>query len=201
MNGHMLKCIGGGGRNSSRDALKKIQNGNGNGSQNGYASGGSRHSTPAPSSQPNNKNRSSPNKRDPGDDFDSDSSPQKKQKKVIKKPVVKKLKAVGMSKSASQHSASGLSFESKPPPSDDEPEEDDDDYWDRKAALKKKKNPIIKKVIKPVKKDEKNWLGKMKADAKPPPILPPDTIKVKLEVNGKLELREESESSQTLSSP
>lgn len=202
MNGHMLKCIGGGGRNSSRDALKKIQNGNGNGSQNGYASGGSRQSTPAPSSQPNNKNRSSPNKRDPGEDFDSDSSPQKKQKKVIKKPIIKKLKAPGMSKSASQHSASGLSFESKPPPSDDEPEEDDDDYWDRKAALKnKKKNPIIKKIIKPVKKDEKNWVGKMKAEAKLPPILPPDTIKVKLDVNRKPESREESESSQTLSSP
>jgi hypothetical protein len=95
-----------------------------------------------------------------------------------------------------------LSFESKPPPSDVEPEEEDDDYWDRKAALKtKKKNPVIKKVIKPVKKDEKNWVGKMKADVKPPPILPPDTIKVKLEVSGKPESREESESSQTLSSP
>ena len=122
--------------------------------------------------------------------------------KIIKKPIIKKLKAPGMSKSASQHSASGLSFESKPPPSDDEPEEDDDDYWDRKAALKnKKKNPIIKKIIKPVKKDEKNWVGKMKAEAKLPPILPPDTIKVKLDVNRKPESREESESSQTLSSP
>jgi hypothetical protein len=207
MNGHMLKCIGGGGRNSSRDALKKIQNGNGNSSQNGYASGGSRHSTPAPSSQPNNKNRSSPSKRDPVDDFDSDSSPHKKQKKVVvKKTAAKKLKAPGMSKSASQHSASGLSFEQKPPASD---EGEEDDYfnkeWDRKADLKSnKKNPIIKKIIKPVKKDEKNWVGKMKAEAKPgvpPPILPPDTIKVKVEVNGKGESREESESSQTLSSP
>jgi hypothetical protein len=201
MNGHMLKCIGGGGRNSSRDALKKIQNSNGNGNQNGYASGGSRHSTPAPSSQPNNKNRSSPNKRDPGDDFDSDSSPQKKQKKILKKSITKKLKAPGMSKSASQHSASGLSFEQKPPPSEDEIEDDDDDYY---AASKiKKKNPIIKKIIKPVKKDEKNWVGKMKADAKPgiSPIVPPNTIRMRVEANGKPESREESESSQTLSSP
>jgi hypothetical protein len=208
MNGHMLKCIGGGGRNSSRDALKKIQNGNGNSSQNGYASGGSRHSTPAPSSQPNNKNRNSPNKRDPGDDFDSDSSPQKKQK-IVKKTttVAKKLKAPGMSKSASQHSASGLSFEQKPPPSDDEGEEDNDYFnkeWERKVDVNsKKKNPIIKKIIKPMKRDEKNWVGKMKADGRRdiPPILPPDTIKVKIELNGKVESREESESSQTLSSP
>ena len=199
MNGHMLKCIGGGGRNSSRDALKKIQNGNGVGSQNGYASGGSRHSTPAPSSQSNSKGRTSPSKRDRDDGEDSDSSPQKKPKK-LKKLVSKKLKAPGMSKTASQHSASGLSFEQKPPPSDDDAE-DDDDYWDRKAASKpKKKSQLIKKIIKPVKKEEKTWVGNAKPN--PPPILPPDTIKVRIETNGKQKLeREESESSQTLSSP
>jgi hypothetical protein len=116
MNNHMIKCIGGGGRDSSRAALLKIQNGNGSSnSQNGTTPPGSRTGTP----QPPSFSKPSPNKREAGEDFDSDSSPQKK-KKVLKKTATTKLKAPKMTKSASQISSSNLSFEQKAPGSDDE---------------------------------------------------------------------------------
>ncbi len=210
MNNHMNKCIGGNGRESSRNALNKIQNSNGNGSQSGFTPPGSRNSTPTPS----NKNRNSPSKRSADDTFGSDESPEKK-KKPLKKTPANKLKAPKMAKSASQHSSSGLSFEQKPPQSDEEEEDGGDDDRDgdfngkdtiavemkKKNKLKPPKQPIMKKPTKPKSKwlyNNKGGLGNTV-----PTFTPPDTkTKVKVEVNGKgATQRGESESSQTLSSP
>jgi len=199
MNSHMNGCIGGGGREASRNALTKIQNGNGNGSQNGNTPPGSRNGTPAPGTK-----RSSPNKRSPGDDFDSD-TPQKK-KKTIKKTATTKLKlqAPKMVKSSSQHSASNLSFESRVPNSEDEDDDNDDerdgDFGSTNTAeTKKKTKPVVKKIKEVTTK--KKWLYKdgKGGGVKPgvPPILPPDTNKAKQNgVDG-----DSPESSQTLSSP
>jgi hypothetical protein len=196
MNGHMNSCIGGGGREASRNALTKIQNGNGNGSQNGNTPPGSRNGTPTPGNK-----RSSPSKRSPGDDFDSD-TPQKK-KKTIKKFANTKLKAPKMVKSASQHSTSNLSFESRVPNSEDEEDENDDerdgDFGSSISAETKKKNkPVVKKIKETTTK--KKWLikdGKGSVKAGVPPILPPDTAKVKQNGGD----GDSPESSQTLSSP
>jgi hypothetical protein len=211
MNNHMNKCIGGNGRESSRNALNKIQNGNGNGGQNGFTPPGSRNSTPAPSS----KNRNSPSKRSADDAFGSDDSPEKKQKKPLKKTPANKLKAPKMVKSASQHSASGLSFEQKPPQSDEEEDDGGDDDRDgdfngkdtisvetkKKNKLKQSKPSIVKKPI----KTKSKWLYNNKGGLGNtiPPALPPDGKgKAKNELNGKGGIkRGESESSQTLSSP
>jgi hypothetical protein len=194
MNNHMAKCIGGGGRDSSRTALWKIQNGNTNGSQNGSTtSPGSRNSTPIPNSA---KARSSPNKRDPGDDFDSDSSPHKK-KKIMKKTTVTKLKVPNIAKS---NSASNLSFEEKAPNSEDDDDDDDGDgeYGTVVVEPKKKNKPVVKKVKEAEKK--KKWLhGKGGVKAALPPVEPPDAAKAKK--NGKGDRDADSESSQTLSSP
>ena len=200
MNNHMAKCIGGAGRDSSRTALKKIQNGNGNGSRNGSTPPASRNSTPGP--RGTNK-RSSPNKRDAGDSLDSDESPQKK-KKTTKKTAANKLKAPKMTKSASQHSASNLSFEQKADPSDVEDDDGDDDKDGEYGTV------VVepKKKLKPVKKQpkeaesKKKWLHG-KGGAKPilpPPAEPPGAknAMAKSMSNGK---DNESESSQTLSSP
>jgi len=166
MNNHMVKCIGGGGRISSREAFIKIQNGNGNGSSqsNGGTPPGSRLPTPAPGAGGNGK-RSSPNKREAGDDFDFDSdSPVKKKKflgsnkksgststSLVTNNPKTKLKAPKMLKTPSQHSASNLSFEHKMPLSDDEDDNmddgGDDDHRDGdfgSVAVEPKK-----KVIKP----------------------------------------------------
>lgn len=205
MNNHMAKCIGGGGRDSSRNALKKIQNGNGNGSRNGSTPPArSRNSTPAPGGS---TKRNSPNKRDAGDSLDSDESPQKR-RKITKKTAASKLKAPKMAKSASQHSASNLSFEQKVEPSDDEEDDGDDDkdgeYGTVVVEPKKKLKPI--KKLKEV-GSKKNWLHG-KGGVKP--TLPPATllaepqgvkkVKAKSVTNGKGD-ELESESSQTLSSP
>ena len=223
MNNHMAKCMGGGGRDSSRNALWKIQNGNGNGSQGGSTPPpGSRNGTPAPS---NNSKRASPSKRDRDDDDESDSSPQKKPKKITKKigtNKLKELKAPKMSKSASQQrEASNLSFEEKPP-GDSESENDDGDddadgsYGSAIADPKKKK--ISTSVKKSLFKDKKKWLhGKGGVKASLPPIDPPDSSsgqsamggvkKIKLNIgsstlNGRsVDAGGDSESSQTLSSP
>lgn len=195
MSNHMAKCIGGGGRDSSRNALLKIQNGNGNGtgSQNGTTSPGSRQSTPTSN---RGTSRSSPIKRSADDDFESDSPPQKKKKKVIKKTPVTKLKAPKTSKSifSSQHSASNLSFEEKAPQSEDEDDEDEGDgefstvvvepKAKAKAATKKAKEADSKK----------KWLhGKGGVKATLPPLAATK--------NGNGTGDVDSESSQTLSSP
>jgi hypothetical protein len=202
MNNHMVKCIGGGGRDSSRSALLKIQNGNGNGtsSQNGTPPG-SRNGTPAPAA---NGKRSSPNKRSPGDDFESDTPPKKK--KIIKKTAATKLKAPKMMKSASQHSTSNLSFESKAPASDYEDGDNDDDgdgEYGTVVVEPKKKAPSIVKKMKDV-AAKKKW--KISKGAKPalPPVEFPGVAKLIQKKNGKLEDEvnsESPESSQTLSSP
>jgi len=211
MNNHMVKCIGGGGRDSSRNALLKIQS-NGNGSQNGYTSGGSRTGTPAPSSQQSiNKNRTSPNKRDAEDDLESDSPVKKLKKAGIKKTAATKLKAPKMQKSASKHSASNLSFEQKAPQSDDEDQDDDGDDdrdgdFGRDAEAKKKKLKPVKKLVKPKSKFT-HYQTRNPANIFPVSLNSGDTIKVKVksEINGKIAVhggsRDESESSQTLSSP
>ncbi len=217
MNNHMARCIGGFGRQSSRDAKTKMANGNGAGSQNGYTPPGSRNSTPAPTAPSNKNGRSSPNKRDAGDDFDSEDSPQKKKKPLKKNPATK-LKAQGpkMLKNPSQHSASGLSFESKPPASDDEDVIDDGDD-DRDGDFNEKSisvDPKKKKTLKPVKKvptkPKSKWLYGNNSNglAASLPGVPPDPAKLKIktssgEVNGHLkgQARQQSESSQTLSSP
>lgn len=208
MNNHMNKCIGGNGRESSRNALNKIQNGNG-GSQSGFTPPGSRNSTPAPSSKARNN---SPSKRSADDAFGSDESPEKKTKKPIKKTPANKLKAPKMAKSASQHSSSGLSFEQKPPRSDDEDVDDggdddrDGDFNGRDTisveTKKKNKLKIMTKpaatVSKKITKPKSKWLYNNKGGLPPPEV----KTKVKLETNGKGDTRRgESESSQTLSSP
>ncbi|KAG9236091.1 hypothetical protein BJ875DRAFT_397865 [Amylocarpus encephaloides] len=178
MNNHMVKCIGGGGRDSSRAALLKIQS-NGNGSQNGNTPPGSRAGTPAPPGVPNPKGKSSPNKREAGDDFESDSSPQKK-KKVLKKNPATKLKAPKMAKSASQMSSSNLSFEQKAPGTDDEDDDgDDDNDGDFGASVPEPKKKAVKPVLKKAKdlnniggaQPKKKWLhgkGGVKPNLAPP---------------------------------
>lgn len=195
MSNHMAKCIGGGGRDSSRTALLKIQNGNGNGpsSQNGNTSPGSRQSTPASGRAASNA-RSSPNKRSAGDEYDSDSPPQKKKKKiVIKKTAATKLKPPKAKPlSASQHSASNLSFEEKAPQSEDEEDDDDGDgeYGTVVVEAKSKSKTATKKSSEAERK--KKWLhgkGGVKATLPPLATQKPDTADAG------------SESSQTLSSP
>jgi hypothetical protein len=195
MSNHMAKCIGGGGRDSSRNALLKIQNGNGSGagSQNGNTSPGSRQSTPTSNRA---ASRSSPNKRSAGDDFDSDSPPQKKKKKVIKKAPATKLKVPKISKSilGGQHSASNLSFEEKAPQSDaEEDEEDGDGEYGTVVVEPKTKAKAATKKAKEA-ESKKKWLhGKGGVKATLPPL---ETAK-----NGNGAVDVESESSQTLSSP
>ena len=201
MNNHMAKCIGGGGRDSSRTALLKIQNGNSNGgSQNGNTPPGSRNGTPVPGGA-NGKGKSSPNKRDAGDDFDSDSSPQKK-KKLVKKTAAMKLKAPKMMKSSSQMSNSNLSFEQKPPNSGDEDDDGDDDndgeYGTVVVEPKKKIKNLVKKG-KETQGSKKKWLhGKGGVKPNLPPVSAPEVAKIKVK---RAEGDPESESSQTLSSP
>ncbi|KAH8654604.1 hypothetical protein BGZ60DRAFT_435728 [Tricladium varicosporioides] len=183
MNNHMVKCIGGGGRDSSRAALLKIQNGNGNGSQNGNTPPGSRAGTPALPGSQNPKGKTSPNKREAGDDFDSDTSPQKK-KKVLKKTAATKLKAPKMAKSASQISSSNLSFEQKAPATDDEESGDDENDGEYGTVVVEPKKKVIKPVIKKPKditltngaERKKKWLhGKGGVKPTLPTVDPPDT--------------------------
>lgn len=198
MNNHMSSCIGGGGREASRNALTKIQNGNGNGS-NGNTPPGSRNGTPVPGTK-----RNSPSKRSPGDDFDSD-TPQKKKKLIIKNKQTIKLKAPKMVKSLSQHSASNLSFESKAPHSEEDEDDNDDerdgDFGSIAVEPKKKIKPTAKKL-----KDmttKKKWLYGKDGKGGPikpglPPILPPEVAKVKQKRG---DGDSPGDSSQTLSSP
>ncbi|RFU32637.1 hypothetical protein B7463_g3704, partial [Scytalidium lignicola] len=187
MNNHMVKCIGGGGRDSSRTALLKIQNGNGNGSQNGGTPPGSRHGTPLPgATAAHNTKKSSPNKREADDDFESDGTPQKK-KKIIKKLQnnlkVNKLKAPKMAKTGSQQSTSNLSFEYKAPNSDDDdddaPEDENDGEYGGTVVVEPKKKQKIKlaTAVKEKEAAKKKWLlgkGGVKLDPqKITPVLPP----------------------------
>jgi hypothetical protein len=231
MNNHMAKCVGGGGRDSSRQALLKIQN-NGTQSsngQNGSTPPGSRTGTPAPS----------PNKRQAGEDFDSDSSPQKK--KVVKKTAAAKLKAPApkMARSSSQMSSSNLSFEQKAPGSEDEDDDSGEDKANgkygtvvveptkKKANAANSKPAIVKKAVANGggAEKKKKWLhgkGGVKT-AGTTPIVPgatPTSLKLKIKHGGTETKvlppksvvaaqktvpngkgRAESESSQTLSSP
>ncbi|KAI6709980.1 hypothetical protein JHW43_007488 [Diplocarpon mali] len=213
MNNHMAKCIGGFGRQSSRDAKTKMANGNGAGSQNGYTPPpGSRNSTPVP---PSKNGRTSPNKRDADEDFENEESPHKKKKPPKKNPA-NRLKVSKISRNPSQHSASGLSFESKPPASDDEALNDDGDDdrdgdFNEKSILVDSKKKKTLKPIKKLTKPKSKWLygGSAGTAVNPPPGVPPDPLKLKIrtsaggESNGhsKGQVREKSESSQTLSSP
>lgn len=149
MNNHMVKCIGDGGRNSSRNALKKIQNGSGSASANGTPPPGSRNGTPAPGT---NGKRSSPTKRSPGADFDSEEpgAPAKKKKiTTTKKNTVSanklNLKAPPMKKSAS---TSGLSFELKGSDDEDLEEDGGDDDKDGEYAItvETKKKGVPRKI-------------------------------------------------------
>lgn len=207
MNNHMARCIGGFGRQSSRDAKTKMANGNGNGSQNGNTPPTSRNSTPAPSTN----GRTSPSKRDAGDDFEFEDSPHKK--KLKKNPAIK-LKSQKMSKNPSQLSASGLSFESKPPASDEEDvidDGDDDrdgDFNEKSISVEAKKKAKPVKPVKKLVKTKSKWLyGNSGGTTNVLPGVPPDPAKLKIRtssgvVNGHSKTaREQSESSQTLSSP
>ncbi|KAL2069007.1 hypothetical protein VTL71DRAFT_15345 [Oculimacula yallundae] len=211
MNNHMARCIGGFGRQSSRDAKTKMANGNGTGSQTGNTPPTSRNSTPGPT-VPSKNGRTSPSKRDAGDDFDSEESPHKK-KKLLKKGSSIKLKAPKMSKNPSQLSASGLSFESKPPPSDEEDiidDGDDDrdgDFNEKSISVDVKKKTKSMKPIKKLVKPKSKWLYSG-SSANALPGVPPDPTKLKIRTgssmaNGhsKSVTRDQSESSQTLSSP
>lgn len=215
MNNHMAKCIGGFGRTASRDAKAKMSTGTGNGSQNGYTPPGSRNVTPVPVAPTSKNGRTSPTKREAGDDFESEESPMKKKKPLKKNPTTKlKAQAPKMSKNSSQHSASGLSFESKPPASDDEAfvdDGDDDrdgDFNEKPISVDSKKRKLAKPVKKLTTKPKSKWLyGGGNTAAANLPIVPPDPIKLKVKTNGSetnghsKQTREPSESSQTLSSP
>lgn len=219
MNNHMVKCIGGGGRDSSRTALQRIQNGNNaNGSQNGSTPPpGSRSGTPAPSQSSKDKPRNSPNKREADDEFDDESSPHKKPKKsLIKKTAATKHKAPKMAKSGSQQrEASNLSFEEKAPASESEGDgsDDDDDGEYGTVVVEPKKKKVLKEAnTKKLIKEKKKWLhGKGGVKPSLPPVEPPDVNKVKTKQRvtgdpsktgaGMMNGRDESESSQTLSSP
>ncbi|RDW80133.1 hypothetical protein BP6252_04771 [Coleophoma cylindrospora] len=216
MNNHMAKCIGGGGRDSSRNALWKIQNGNGNGngSQNGSTPPGSRNGTPAPAGSSQSKGKSSPNKRD-AEDYDSDESPEKKKKKTLKLKAsssslakINKLKAPKMAKSGSSQHSSNLSFEHRLPNSDEDDSDDGDGEYGTVVVEPKKKAAAVANKIKSVKngvlKERKKWLhgrggGALnKLENNTPVIEPPDQSKK----NGAVKKeRAASESSQTLSSP
>ncbi|CZT51444.1 uncharacterized protein RSE6_12590 [Rhynchosporium secalis] len=209
MNNHMARCIGGFGRQSSRDAKTKMANGHGTGSQNGNTPPTSRNSTPAPTVSSKNGG-TSPSKRDAGDDFDSEESPHKKKKLLKKISSSNKLKAPKMSKNPSQLSASGLSFESKPPPSDEEDivdDGDDDrdgDFNEKSISVEVKKKNKALKPVKKLAKPKSKWLYGNSGS----PGVPPDPQKLKIKtsssgVNGhsKSVTRDPSESSQTLSSP
>jgi hypothetical protein len=200
MNNHMARCIGGGGRDSSRNALKKIQNGNANGgSQNGTTPPSSRNGTPVPGG--NSLYKRSPTKRDAGElDFDSDSSPQKK-KKVKKSAAAHRLKAPKMAKSNSlkggAQEPSNLSFEQKVEDSEEDDGGDDGDaeYGTVVVQAGKKKNGVAKREGKGEGSKKKWLLGKGGSKPILPPIQPSDVAKVKKN-------REvEEDSSQTLSSP
>jgi hypothetical protein len=195
MNNHMVKCIGGGGRDSSRTALLKIQNGNANGKQNSSTPPASRNGTPVPGSS----NVKVPNKREAGEDFDSDSSPRKK-KKLIKKPGVTKLKAPQMMKSVSQIS-SNLSFEQKVPNSEDEDDDGDDDNDGEYGTVIVEPKKKLKEVSKKAKESlgsNKKWLNGKGVKGNLPTRGAPDLAKIKVQrAQGDLE----DESSQTLSSP
>ncbi|KAG0645212.1 Beta-1 [Hyphodiscus hymeniophilus] len=183
MNNHMVKCIGGGGRDSSRTALLKIQNGNGNGngSQNGTTPPGSRNGTPAPGA---NAKKGSPNKRGADEEVDSDSSPQKKKK--IKKTAMTKLKAPKMVKSASQMSSSNLSFEQKVPNSDDEDvdmdDDNDGDFGTVVVEPKKKLKSMVKKGKENMGSKKKSLIGKGSMKPNIPSVGGPDVTKIKVKV-------------------
>jgi hypothetical protein len=201
MNNHMAKCIGGGGRDSSRTALLKIQNGSGHGSQSGSTPPGSRNGTPVPGGVRGN---SSPKKREAGDDFDSDSSPPKKKTQMTKKTATTKLKvkAPRMMKSASQISSSNLSFEQKVPDSDDEDDDGDDDndgdFGTVVVESQKKLKPGVKKTKDALGSKKKFLQGKGSAKTNLPPLGAASIAKIKVKrADGDME----SESSQTLSSP
>lgn len=214
MNNHMAKCIGGNGRGSSKAALMKIKNGNGNGSQDGATPPGSRSGTPVPGGHSKDANRkTSPNKRD-ADDLDSEDSPHKK-KKLMKKGILNgqslkiKLKAPGMKKTGSQISGSNLSFEQKVPNSDDEEDaegsgddERDGEYGASSQNAKKKTKDASKSKFKDIadRDKKKKLLSTDSAGSKP--ILPPSRTSAphSQAVNSK-DRDARSESSQTLSSP
>ncbi|KAH8811442.1 hypothetical protein F5884DRAFT_274363 [Xylogone sp. PMI_703] len=203
MNNHMVKCIGGGGRDSSRTALLKIQNGNGSGSQNGGTPPGSRHGTPLPggtASQHSTK-KSSPTKREADDELESDGTPQKKKKIIMKKAPsnlkdlkVNKLKAPKMTKTGSQQSTSNLSFEYKASNSDDDeddvPEDENDGEYGGTVVVEPKKKQKIKlaTAVKEKEAAKKKWLlgkGGVKLDPqKITPVLPPGVMAKKLASGG-----------------
>ncbi len=158
MNNHMAKCIGGNGRESSRNALTKIQNGNGNGT-NGHTPSTSRKSTPVPSSQPNS--RTSPNKRDAAEDLDSD-TPQKKKKVLSKKLKTHKLGRIGTGGTGvgMERGSSNLSFEKRLSPGDEDGEEagedDSGEYGAIKVEPRKKLKPVGKKKDGDLRREKKS---------------------------------------------
>ena len=113
LNNHMGSCIGNSGRNASRAAAQKFNNG---GSQNDTTPPSSQKATPVPGSR-----ASSPRKRDAseeGDDGEADSGPKKKKQKPNSgsvTPNTKKviLKTKGGNKKDLPKGSSGLSQETK----------------------------------------------------------------------------------------
>ena len=210
MNNHMLKCIGGGGRSTARDAMSKMKNGNGS---NGATPPVSRSTTPIPGAK-DAKSKSSPKKRE-AEVLESEDSPHKRKKLSLKKSStgpsshMLKLKAPSMMKTSSQHSASNLSFEQRASNSEDEEYEEaslegDDDrdgeYGSSDSKKKKKKSVAKKKLM------DRTGAGVKKVKSPKTgskPILPPTRPGAKAKnggVNGK-DRDAQSESSQTLSSP
>ncbi|KAM0126100.1 hypothetical protein ACHAPC_007280 [Botrytis cinerea] len=167
MNNHMVKCIGGGGRDSARAAAFKI-NGNGLGTGNNSQNGTpplSRQATP----QPNGGKRVSPNKREAADDPDFESDSPQKKKKFLKKPgssggiiLKNKLKTPKMTKTPSQLSSSNLSFEHKRPDSDDDNDSGDDDRdgeYGRRTSIEPKKKMLVNKAGSGIVKKNKDGGG------------------------------------------
>jgi hypothetical protein len=155
--------------------------------------------------------------READDEFDDESSPHKKPKKsLIKKTAATKHKAPKMAKSGSQQrEASNLSFEEKAPASESEGDgsDDDDDGEYGTVVVEPKKKKVLKEAnTKKLIKEKKKWLhGKGGVKPSLPPVEPPDVNKVKTKQRvtgdpsktgaGMMNGRDESESSQTLSSP
>ena len=142
LNNHMGSCIGNSGRNASRAAAQKMNNGNGS-SQNDHTPPGSQKATPVPGSR-----AASPRKRDAGSDDDDDSETSHKKKKFkpsgsssTYKKVVIKTKPI--SKKDKTKSNSHLSQEQKA-------EYDDDPHLSVEVIPKKiisgKNGSLVKKL-------------------------------------------------------
>jgi len=182
LNNHMGSCIGNSGRNASRAAAQKISNGGSNaGSQNNdNTPPGSQKGTPLPGSR-----AASPRKRDV-DEFEEDAdesdptNPKKKKPKpnALQKKVILKMKPTAASKKDKTKGSSMLNVEQKV-----------DDDMGKNSTVQVAPKKSVPKNPSPAKKSKININSK-------PPLPSPGNKK-----GGKREREQNSETSETLSSP